>query len=168
MLTLPPKPVFGSGAFADAYYSRAAQVYNAMLAVSNWKPIAIAALANADMESAFHTGVVGDGGTAFNLWQWHWNPRGERILAETGIDVRHETSIKRIVDALWWELTTVYPKALALMDATHDYGTAASIFCRLVEGAGAPNASQRRAMDAQFWGNFVDTHADFLKEHPAL
>ena len=167
MLPLPEKPAFDAGNPAP-YYVAAAQIYNALRGCGAENPLCIAALANADMESAFKPAAVGDSDQAFSLWQWHWLSRGSRILAATGIDVRHETSIRKIVAALWWELNNVFPGALMQLRAAPSYEDAAAIFCKLIEGAGAPDASARRVLDAQFWGAFVATHADFLAEHPAL
>lgn len=127
-------------------------------------PFAIGALANADLESAFHTDVVGDQGTAFSLFQWHWIPRGERILANTGIDVRADISIPTIIAALFWELDNVrtYAKPYADMKAAKTAEEAAAIFCQFIEGAGAPNAKQRRMTDATWWTIAISTHADFF------
>src|ERR1035437_9088542 len=93
-LTLPVWPPA-----ANYFFNRAAQTYNAWIALGVSVPFAIAMVTNAEFESAFKWNAVGDHDQAFNFYQWHWNPRGMAILAATGTDVRREQSIKRIVDA---------------------------------------------------------------------
>ena len=166
MLPLPPKPTF-TPAKPHVYFVTAAQVYNALHDLGAENPLAIAALTNADMETAFHMSAVGDGGTAYNLWQWHWNPRGRRILAGTGTDVRSERSVKKVCEALWWEMTVWYPKAFAKMKAASTYEEATATFCTLIEGAGAADAAARRVQDSPYWGNWVARNSAFLAAHPA-
>jgi hypothetical protein len=167
MLPLPPKPVFTPSA---PYYIAAAQLYNALRDLGAQNPLAIAAIVNGDMESAFHASANGDDRTAFNVWQHHWNPRGQRILDNTGIDLRTETSFKRIAEALWWELNNVaaYAKAFAEMKADKTAGDATRIFCVAIEGAGAKDAADRRVEDSRFWVNFIATHGAFIAANPAV
>lgn len=169
MLPLPGKPPFNPDRPAP-YWINAAQVYNGLYALSGHNPFAISGLANADMESSFEPYAVGDKGTAYNLWQHHWSPRGERILAATGIDVRTERSIKKVCGALWWELNNVkpYKTAFTLMLAAPTYEAACPLFTKLIEGAGAANAVERRVQDAQFWGVWIGKNAPFIARYPAV
>ena len=162
----PPKPAFTT---TSPYWITAEQIYNALWALSGRNPFCIAALANADMESAFQAPAIGDEDTAFSFWQWHWAPRGQRILANTGIDVRAERSVKKICAALWWELNNVAPyrTALGLMLAAPTYEAATPIFCNLIEGAGATDAAARRVLDAQILGAWVEKNGIFIAQHPA-
>jgi hypothetical protein len=168
MLPLPGKPVFNPAAPAQ-YWINAAECFNALRALAAPVPMTIGVLANFDMEAAFKASAVGDKGTAFNFEQWHWAPRGENILTHTGIDVRTERSIAKIVFASWWELHNVraYAPALAeLLAATH-CADAARTFCRYIEGAGAQDAADRRVLDAVLLSVWVDEHADFIASYPA-
>ena len=161
-LTLPVWPPAG-----NPFFSRAAQVFNAWIDLGSPVPYAIAMLTQAEFESAFKWNAVGDKDTAFNMYQWHWNPRGVAILAATGIDVRKEQSIKRIVAAADWELSHVLKKARdAMLAATnpHDASIAA---CKLFEGAGAPNAAERRGFGADRWAAWIPQNAGFIKANPA-
>ena len=161
-----PKPQFTP---SSPYWIRVAQVYNALWALTAHNPFVIAALANADMESSLLTNVKGDGGRAYNLWQWWWEPRGARILQNTGIDVRTETRTTRVCGALWWELNNVEPYKDALrqmLDCT-TYEAATPIFCKVIEGAGAKDAAQRRVTDASIFGPWIERNGIFISQHPA-
>ena len=92
MLPLPAKPAFSP---TSVYWLGARDIYRTMRSLGAHIPFAVVAVANADMESAFKPSANGDNKEAFNLWQWHWNPRGARILANTGIDVRTERTSRR-------------------------------------------------------------------------
>lgn len=157
---LPPKPPFAPAA---SYWLSARAIYQSIRKYDVGNPFAIGALANADLESAFHTGAVGDKGTAFNLWQWH-SDRAARILLATGIDLTKDNDIPRVVAALFWELSNVrpYAKAFADMKATTTAEEAAGIFCQFIEGAGAPDAKERREADAAWWTKAITEHADFF------
>lgn len=160
MQPLPPKPVFSPAA---SYWLSARSIYQSLSKYRLGNPFAIGALANADLESAFHTGVVGDRGTAFNLWQWH-SDRAARILLNTGIDVTKDNGIPRVVAALMWELSNVraYAQAFADMKDAKTAHEAAGIFCQYIEGAGAPDAKERREADADWWTAAITEHADFF------
>ena len=164
MTSLPAKPAFSS---MSPYWLAARDIFQTMRRLGAQNPLAIAALANADMESAFHTNVVGDKGTAFNLWQWHAD-RAERIAENTGIDVKSEHSIPKVVSALWWEMTHVkaYAHAFDLMDIAKTANEAAGLFCQYIEGAGAPNAKERRELDASWWSVAVAKHPEFFALQP--
>ena len=69
--TLPVWPPTG-----NAFFVRAAQTYNAWIALGVSVPFAIAMVTQAEFESAFKWNAVGDKDTAFSFYQWHWNPRG--------------------------------------------------------------------------------------------
>jgi len=146
-LPLSPWPPFAS-AFGQAYFKRMAQLYNCLRAVGFENPAAVGILANADMESAFQPGAVGDTDTAFNIFQWHWDPRGKAILAATGIDVRKETSPAKIVAALCWELRGPYLATRTTINLATTGADAAGKFCDTFEGAGAADAHARRQDDA--------------------
>ena len=161
MLPLPPWPHVG-----DPFWIRAAQVYNAYFSATKRDPLSIGALANLYMESALKTGVVGDNDTAFNLEQWHGD-RVARILADTGIDVRRETSIARVIEASLWELRNVYPTVYGALQACTTAADAARLFCVKIEGAGAVGAAERRALAADYLVTWVADNGDFIKQHPA-
>lgn len=165
MLPLPAKPAFSP---ASTYWIAARDIYQTLRKLGAENPLAIAAVANADMESAFRTNVVGDNGTAFGPWQHHWVPRGERILESYGVDLRTETSLAVATDALWWEMTNTpaYAAAFAAMKAAATAEQAAGIFCQFIEGAGAADAEQRREADAAFWSTAIAEHAAFFALTP--
>ena len=96
---------------------RVAQIVNALRAKGAQNPLIIAAITNGYAESTDKPLVVGDHGQSFGPWQDKWVPRGQRIFDKTGIDVRTETSLARLVDAMWWELENVFPKTLAKLRA---------------------------------------------------
>jgi hypothetical protein len=162
----PPKPAFDAKNPAP-YWIAAAQSYNALIGCGAPVPMTVGTMANLDMEAAFKTYLIGDHDTAFNMVQWHWSPRGERILARTGIDVRTERSIKRVVGALWWELNNVYPKQLVMLKAFNLCRMAARYFCTQIEGAGAKDAADRREADAEILDVWVAENRDFIASHPA-
>ncbi len=161
MTPLPAWPTLDS-AFGKAFFTRMAQLYNCLRAQGLENPACVGILANADMESAFQPGAVGDTDTAFNVFQWHWSPRGENILARTGIDVRKETSPGRIVAALCFELDTTYPFVLAAIKGATTGADAAGKFCDSFEGAGAPDAHQRRQDDALRIEQFLAENAPWV------
>ena len=161
-LTLPVWPPAG-----NAFFNRAAQVFNAWRDLGSPIPYTLAMLTQAEFESAFKWNAVGDNGTAFNMYQWHWNPRGIAILAHTGIDVRTEQSIKRIVEAANWELSTVEKKARDAMLAATNARDASIAACKLFEGAGAQNAAERRGLGAERWAVWITNNAGFVKANPA-
>lgn len=140
---------------------------NALRAKGAQNPFIIAVLANAYAESAITPKIVGDDDEAYSVWQWHWSPRGERILAETGIDVRTETSIAKLVDALWWELENVYPKTFNEMKAAADAATATRAMCVGYEGAGAPNAADRRVEESAHLSVWLAQNEAFIAANPA-
>ena len=104
MKPIPAKPAFST---TSVYWISARDIYRTMRRLGAQNPLAIAALANGDMESAFKPTAVGDDGTAYNIWQHHWNPRGARILAGCRVDLRSERNITKVTGALWWEMTSV-------------------------------------------------------------
>lgn len=161
MLPLPGKPPFST---TSSYWLNARDIYQTMRRLGAENPLAIAALANADLESAFNPRANGDSHSAFNLWQWHFVPRGQRILTEYGVDVRTETNPVIVTGALWWEInnTPAYAKALKAMTAAKTGEEAAGIFCERIEGAGAPNAKERRMADAAWWAKAVADHSEFF------
>ena len=131
--------------------------------------MAIGFLANGDMESDFEPEAVGDNDTAFNVAQWHWNPRGSAIFKATGIDVRDETDFDQIVSAIWWELVgadgrpgveaAAYAKILPCTTGAE----AARQVCAYYEGAGAAEAAERRAADGNFWSTFVSRNLAWVE-----
>ncbi len=158
---LPAWPTLDS-AFGAAFFGRMAQLYNCLRREGFQNPAAVGILANADMESAFRPGVVGDGGTAYSVFQWHWSPRGTAILAGTGIDVRTETSPGAIVRALVFELNSTYRPVLQALNAATTGADAAGKFCDGFEGAGAPGAHQRRQDDALRIEEFLARNAQWV------
>jgi hypothetical protein len=75
-LTLPVWPPS-----ANYFFNRAAQTYNAWIALGVSRTFAIGlGVTQAEFESAFKWSAVGDKDTAFNLYQHHWEPRGRVIL----------------------------------------------------------------------------------------
>ena len=168
MLPLPNKPAFNLADPAQ-YWINAAQTYNGLRGCGAGNALTIGAMANADMEAAMNPTAIGDKDTAFNLWQWHWEPRGVFILARTGVDVRSERSIKKICGALWFELNNVraYATGFRSMKAANTAAMAARIFCTTIEGAGAADAADRRALDADFWVTWVSKFPQFIAAHPA-
>jgi Phage tail lysozyme len=163
MIPIPPWPPA-----SNAMWARAAQVVNALYAKCPENPFVVAALANGYMESALEPWAIGDSGTAFSIWQWHFNPRGALILNQTGIDVRSERSILKICDALWWELNSrPYAVALAMIRACRTANAAAQIFCLRIEGAGAADAAERRGLAADHLAAWVADNRAFIEEHPA-
>lgn len=159
LLPLPPWPHVG-----DPFWIRAAQVYNAYFSATKRDPFSIGALANLYMESALKTGIVGDNDTAFNMEQWHGD-RIARILAKTGIDVRRETSIARVIEASLWELQNVYGRVYAELLACTTAADAARLFCQKIEGAGAKGAADRRALAADHFSFWVSDNKDFIALH---
>ena len=165
MTPLPPKPAFSP---SSPYWLGARDIYRTMVHLGASNPLAIAALANADMESAFKTAALGDDGTAHSLWQWHGD-RAARILAGYGVDVTTETSVVAVTGALVWDISTVkaYQPAFAAMKAATTAEEAAMIFCEKIEGAGATCAKERRAADAAWWTVAIAEHANFFNAPPA-
>jgi hypothetical protein len=161
-LTLPVWPPA-----SNVFFNRAAQLYNAWMMLVGLVPFSIAMVTQAEFEAAFKWNAVGDHDQAFNFYQWHWNPRGISILAHTGIDVRREQSIKRIVDAAWWEMNTVEKKARDAITAATNAHDASVAACKLFEGAGAENAAERRGLGANRWAEWFTANAAFIAANPA-
>lgn len=161
ILPLPPWPHVG-----DPFWIRAAMVYNSYFSATKRDPFSIGALANLYMESMLKTGVIGDHGSAFNMEQWH-RDRVARIMAKTGIDVRTETSIARVIEASLWELQNVYGHAYAELLACTKASDAARLFCTKIEGASAKGAADRRALAADHLALWVAENGAFIAANPA-
>jgi hypothetical protein len=160
MLPLPAWPAFDAERPA-IFYVTMVHIYNAFDAAHWPRTARIAALANADMESTYKPAAV-DHHQYFNLWQWKWDPRGMRIRAAIGTDVRTERNVVNIVHALTWELVIVYPKTFnAVMQAT-SVAAATGTFCSGFEGAGAADAVQRRQLDGARIDSFISAHAAWV------
>lgn len=156
-LTLPVWPP----ATYTPFWTSALQFYSEWFRLYGSANLAIAMVTNAEFESAFKSGARGDNDEAFNDYQDHID-RVLAILKATGIDLRTETSIPRIVEAANWELSNTHAKARdAILAATsaHDAAMAACIY---FEGAGAPNAAERRGLGADRWETWFAEHKDEL------
>jgi hypothetical protein len=163
-LTLPKWPSASS-----IFFIHAAQTYNAWMALGVSRAFAIGlGVTQAEFESWFTWSANGDNHEAFNFYQWHWQPRGLSILAATQIDVRKEQSIRRIVDAAWWELNHTHIKARDAVNAAASINESAFVACKLYEGAGAKNAPQRRALGGDRWDSWFTENAAFVAANPAL
>lgn len=149
------------------FFASAAAFYNEWLALGVSIPFAIAMTTQAEFECAFNLAANGDKGEAWNAYQWHWTPRGANILAATGIDVRSERSIHRVVAAAWWELNGPLHKARDAIAACDNARSAAIAACALFEGAGAPNAAARRGLGAERWAGWIARNQSFVKARPA-
>ncbi|MGO9008072.1 MAG: phage tail tip lysozyme [Beijerinckiaceae bacterium] len=140
----------------------AAQIANAATIQSFWlnyasDPVAVGFVANADRETSLDPKAVGDNDTAYNIGQWHWQPRGAAILAGCGVDVR-TCSLENALIAMHWELTTLETTAWAKIRACTTPQTAAQAICIYYERAGAANALARSAALAAMWGtHFAQT-----------
>ena len=152
---------------ANLMWTRAAQMVNAVRAKGAENPFVVAVITNAYAESWITPKIVGDQGTAFGPWQHHWDPRGARILAGCGVDVRSETSIAKLVDGLWWELENVFPAAFAKLKASTTCAEATAIFETDIEGAGAPNALAKRVAEAAYFDVWLALNQDFISANPA-
>jgi hypothetical protein len=106
------------------------------------------------MESAFRTDIVGDKGQAHNICQWH-EPRVTNIRKGCGVDVMTEKDMARLADAIHWELNNTHRAAQAAILKATTAADAARAACTHYEGAGAPNAAERRAADAEWWAAFI-------------
>ena len=166
MTPLPAKPPFSP---SSPYWLGARDIYQTMRHLGAMNPLAIAAVANADMESCFEPQAIGDHDQAYNLWQWWWIPRGARILHDYGVDVRTERNFAVVTGALWWEMTATpaYAAALKQMRADAHVDDATGIFCQVIEGAGAPEAKERRMTDGRLWSVAIANHAAFFDAPPA-
>lgn len=161
-LTLPTWPPF-----TNPFFSLAARCLNEWIALGATDRVGYGMIANHEAECAFKISAVGDKGRAFGLGQW-WSPRIETIRAGTGIDVRTEPLIERHVQAAYWELTKgPYQHAWKAICASQTASEAAQLACKMWEGAGAPNAMQRRGAMATRWEAFFAEHQTFLAQHPA-
>ena len=161
-LALPLSSITTWAPISNPVWVRAAQMINALRAKGAANPLIIATVVNAYRESAITPKVVGDNGSAYGPWQHHWDPRGARILAGCGVDVRSETSIAKLVDALWWELEHVFPKSFAKLNAATAGAEATAIFEREIEGAGAAGALEKRVADAAFLEVWVAQNEAFI------
>ena len=174
---LPIMPPAAPGAYepsSDAVWARAAQFVNAMRSRGFDNPATIGGLANVYAESRLRSDIKGDQGSAVNIVQWHGD-RAARILngdpakglAGCGIDVTTESSIAKLVEAIVWELTHVYPATLAKLKAATTAEDAARIWCAEYEGAGAAGAPERRADFASYFAAWASQNAAFLAANPA-
>ena len=162
-LTLPVWPPAG-----NIFFNRAAQTYNAWIDLGVSRTFAIGlGVTQPEFEAAFKWNAVGDNDQAFNFHQWHWKPRGMSILAATGIDVRKESSIKRIVAAANWELNHTHIKARDAVNVAINIHDAAVVGCKLYEGAGALNASERRGLGGIRWDGWFTANVAFVAANPA-
>lgn len=166
MLPLPTWPAFNEVA-PNIFFIRAATLYNLWIGKGVSIPFAIAMVTQAEFESAFHAEAIGDNGEAFGLYQHHWEPRGALILEKTGVDLRSERDFGRIVRAVWAELNSTMVHARDAIAAAKTAADASRAACVLFEGAGAPNAADRRAAGAERWATFFGAHPNFVAAHKA-
>lgn len=160
-LNLPKWPPPGND-----FFKHAGRAMNRWLSLSVSDIVAYGFLGNHEGECAFNVMAVGDKGRAYGLGQW-WAPRIEAILAGTGIDVRTEQRIERHVDAMYWELTAgPCVKRWPQIQACANVEDAARMICHYVEGAGAPNAQERRAGMAVNWHAYCDSNPAWLTDNP--
>lgn len=149
------------------YFVSAAQIYNAWIRRKVSVPFAIAMVTMAELESGFKVGAIGDRGMAYSIMQWWWIPRGAAILKATGIDVRTETSIDKIVEAAFWEMNGPLHHARDVIAAAKNAADAARAASLLYEGASGAAISgatvderraaeaDRRAKEATRWTVFL-------------
>jgi hypothetical protein len=152
---------------SNPMWNRVAQMVNALRAKGAANPFVVATITNGYAESDETPKIEGDSDHAFSIFQWWWSPRGALIFEKTGIDIRTETSISKIIDAFWWELTNVYPKTFAEMKAATTAADATRAFCVEYEGAGAPNAADRRVMMSDYLSVWVAQNEPFIAANPA-
>ena len=150
---------------SNPMWVRAAQIVTEMRKKGTQNPFIIATLTNTYAESDMTPKVIGDNDTAFSIVQWHWNPRGQRIFDNTRIDVRSETSISKLVDAMFWELQNVYPNVLKELQTATTGAQATQIFCKFYEIAGAANAIQRRVLESEYMTVWLSQNEDFISQH---
>lgn len=137
------------------------QITNANIIFNYWRArglgtmLAIAGVANADRECSLNPKEVGDNGTAYNVAQWHWSPRGSNILAETGLDVR-DGLLATGLKAMWYELNGGMRAVLGRVLACKSNEDASEALCEFYERAGAANAVSRARALATAWGNYFD------------
>ena len=72
--------------------------------------------------------------------------------------MRLERSVTRIVDAAWWELNNTEKHAFDAIMAAKTVEDATRAACRFFEGAGAPDAVDRRALGADRWVSWIAMH----------
>lgn len=93
-----------------------------------------ACLGSEEGETSFVSSAVGDHGLAFNVGQWHWEPRGRRIFEAIGIDVRkgvHMDGLK----AMAWEMQHADPKTWAMLKAAKTIEDAVTVLVQRFENS---------------------------------
>lgn len=154
MLPLSAWPAFNT-AHPHPYFVSAAKLFNAARRMGYPIPAAIGMfVTQPDMEAAFKPRVVGDHGEAFNICQWH-EPRISNILKGCNIDVTTETDLNRLAMAMDWELRNTHRRAREAILAAENAADAARAACTYYEGAGAADAAERRANEAERWSAFI-------------
>jgi hypothetical protein len=141
----------------DPFFERAETVRSVWASCTDHEPLIMAGVANAEAETAFNTEAVGDHGSAHGLYQWHGD-RVKWLLENTKVDVT-TAELSAQVLAAYQELRQRYPKTLEKLLATATAAEAAQIFCAEYEGAGAPNATQRRSKMAERWSAYFARHS---------
>ena len=137
----PPKSAY------PWFYDNMTLVFETFQKLSGSNVIACGLTAQAEAESSYKLGVVGDEGTAFGLFQWHGD-RAAAILNGCGIDVKTASPDKQ-AEAVWWELNHLEMGALEHIRAANTAADAAREACEFYERAGAPGAEAKRAAMAE-------------------
>jgi hypothetical protein len=105
-------------------------------------------VANLQAESGLDPHIVGDGGAAYGLGQWHPD-RQANFERFTGHSIRSSTFAEQL-QFVQWELTHTESAAGNALKGADSAGEAAAIFCRLYERpADIAGQSQHRASLAQ-------------------
>src|SRR5271155_3331800 len=120
-MPMTPMPAWPTISEDPQFFINAALYYNSWRKLGCPPCFAEGMLANAEAESSLNPAAVGDIGLAFNLHQRH-NKRVLAIIKGTGIDLKSERDIIKIVEATSWELGTLeHPAFVEISKATTAY-----------------------------------------------
>lgn len=107
-------------------------------------------VANLEAESGFDHSIVGDGGKAFGIAQWHPD-RQANFRRAFGKDIKDSTYAEQLA-FVQWELTNTEKGAGDALRATQGSGQAASAISRLYERpADADGEAAKRARASHAW-----------------
>lgn len=162
-VSLPAWPEFNE-ASPSWFFVSAAKVFNNFRGFGESIPFSIAMVVMGQMEADFQTGVVGDKGTAFGLWQEHAD-RAAAIKKATGIDLlaKPAPSIKDQCIAAQFEFGKTEMKARDAMRKEVTAAGAAAQCTALFERAGAAGAVDRRAADGTRWSAFIGANMAWVE-----
>jgi hypothetical protein len=134
----------------EAYYAKAAQIYQFWIDAGLTPAQACGLLAQADAESSLNEKAIGDHDQAFGLDQWHPS-RVDAIRNGCGVDLSQLPSLAVQLRAALWELQHTEKRAFVQIKAAGSAYDAGYVACRFWERPAHVSEYAKRGAKAEKW-----------------